>query len=126
MITGLSGATIWSQDLHNLLPFYRDELGLPVALESPEFVVLGIDTDAPSLGLGTHSEVKGRASDPYRHMVGLDSDNLDADFERLQASGVEFVERPRITTASGSPPSGTRRKLRPTLSANVRATSVVN
>jgi hypothetical protein len=26
MITGLGGASIWSKDLNNLLPFYRDTL----------------------------------------------------------------------------------------------------
>ncbi len=30
MITGLRGASIWSEDLNNLLPFYRDVLGLEV------------------------------------------------------------------------------------------------
>lgn len=94
MITGLSGASIWSQDLNNLLPFYRDTLGLKVAVESTAFVVLGDSADAPALGLGTHSEVKGTASDPYRHMVGLGSDDLDADYRRLQAAGVEFIEPP--------------------------------
>ena len=79
--------------MNNLLPFYRDILGLKVTLETPAFVVLG-DGNGTSLGLGTHSEVKGRASDPYRHMVGLDSDDLDADFQRLDAAGVEFIERP--------------------------------
>jgi predicted enzyme related to lactoylglutathione lyase len=93
MIKGLSGATIWSEDLNNLLPFYRDVLGLKVALQAPGFVMLG-DGNGTSLGLGTHSEVKGRASDPYRHMIGLDSDNLDADYLRLEAAGVEFIEQP--------------------------------
>jgi len=27
-------------------------------------------------------------------MVGLDSDNLDADYLRLNAAGVEFIEQP--------------------------------
>ena len=40
MIKGLSGATIWSEDLSNLLPFYRDVLGLPVGIETPGFVLL--------------------------------------------------------------------------------------
>jgi len=93
MIKGPSGATIWSENVNNLLPFYRDILGLNVRLETPEFVVFG-DGDGTNLGLGTHSEVKGRASDPYRHMVGLDSDDLDADFRRLNAAGVEFIEQP--------------------------------
>jgi predicted enzyme related to lactoylglutathione lyase len=79
--------------LNNLLPFYRDTLGLRVAIETPAFVVMG-DGNGPNLGLGTHSDVKGRASDPYRHMVGLDSDNLDADYLRLNTAGVEFIEKP--------------------------------
>src|SRR4029077_7358795 len=41
MIKGLSAASVWSADLKNLLPFYRDVLGLKVVIESPRFVVLG-------------------------------------------------------------------------------------
>jgi predicted enzyme related to lactoylglutathione lyase len=93
MIKGFSGATIWSEDLNNLLPFYRDVLGLKVAFQSPAFVVLG-DGNGANLGLGTHSEIRGRASDPYRHMIGLDSDNLDADYQRLASAGAEFIEQP--------------------------------
>ena len=37
MIKGLRGATIWSEDLNNRLPFYRDVLGL----QTPAFAVLG-------------------------------------------------------------------------------------
>jgi predicted enzyme related to lactoylglutathione lyase len=93
MIQGLRGATIWSEDLAKLLPFYRDLLGLSVAIQIPGFVVLG-ERGAPSLALGTHSEVRGRNLDPARHMVGLGSDDVDADWTRLAAAGVEFVESP--------------------------------
>jgi hypothetical protein len=41
MITGLRGASIWSEDVKNLLPFYRDVLGLKGGFERPGFVVLG-------------------------------------------------------------------------------------
>jgi predicted enzyme related to lactoylglutathione lyase len=99
MLNGLSGATIWSEDLNNLLPFYRDMLGLKVAYELPEFVGFGERAEGGGytgayLGLGTHSEVKGKTSDPFRHMVGLDSDDVDADYDRLKAAGVEFIEQP--------------------------------
>ena len=93
MIKGLRGATIWSEDLNNLLPFYRDLLGLPVALQIPGFVVL-CELGTPALALGTHSAVSGRNPDPARHMVGLGTDDVDADWKRLQAAGVEFVENP--------------------------------
>jgi predicted enzyme related to lactoylglutathione lyase len=100
MITNLDWVTIWSQDLNILLPFYRDMLGLHVREQSPGFVVLGGERDGPGVCLGTHSEVKGRASDPYRHMLGLLVDDLDAEYRRLAAAGVSFLERPtRYTRA---------------------------
>lgn len=100
MIKGLMGASIWSEDLNNLRAFYRDVLGLKIAYENPEF--LGFGERAASgggykgayLGIGTHSEVNGNASDTYRHMIGLESDDVDADYERLRAAGVEFIEQP--------------------------------
>jgi predicted enzyme related to lactoylglutathione lyase len=95
MIKKFAGTSIWSEDLHNLLPFYRDVLGLKVIHESTGFVVLGeAQADAATLGLGTHSEVHGRNADPARHMIGLESDDLIGDWERLKDAGVEFIEDP--------------------------------
>jgi len=95
MIKQFAGVTIWSEDLNNLLPFYRDVLGLKVATESDRFAVFGNgQPDTPSLALGTHSEVHGRNNDPARHMVGFNSDNITADWKRLKAAGVEFIEDP--------------------------------
>ena len=93
MIKGLRGASIWSEDLGNLLPFYRDVLGLKVGLQTPGFVVLG-ELGAPALALGTHSEVRGRNADPARHMVALTTDDVRSDWKRLKDAGVEFVEDP--------------------------------
>ena len=95
MITNLASASVWSEDLNNLLPFYRDVLGLKVAMESPGFVVLGADRpDMPGMGLGTHSEVHGRNNDPARHMVAFATDDIKADWERLKQAGVEFIQDP--------------------------------
>lgn len=95
MINGFAGASIWSEDVNNLLPFYRDVLGLTVAMESPGYALLGTDQlEAPGLLLGTHSDVRGRNTDPARHMVAFASDDLTADWERLKEAGVEFIEAP--------------------------------
>lgn len=111
MIKQFSGATIWSEDLNNLLPFYRDVLGLAVVMESPGFVLLGADSPAaPALALGTHSEVHGRNPEPARHMVALDSDDIKADWQRLKAAGVEFIQEPTgdgyLTLATLQDPEG--------------------
>jgi predicted enzyme related to lactoylglutathione lyase len=100
VITGLGGSTIWSSDLNNLLPFYRDKVGLKVAIESPEFIVFAPEGQ-PALALGTHSEVKGKASDPYRHMVGFTSTDVRADYERMKSAGVEFIEEPNLQPGGG-------------------------
>jgi predicted enzyme related to lactoylglutathione lyase len=95
MITRFAGASIWSQDVNNLLPFYRDVLGIKVVDESPGYVMLGADSPfEPLLAIATHSEVRGRNMDPARHMVALISDDIQADWTRLKAAGVEFVQDP--------------------------------
>ena len=104
MITGLAGASIWSEDLNNLLPFYRDVLGLKVSIQTPGFVVLG------GIGLGTHSGVRGHNTDPARHMVGLTTNDITTDWKRLKDAGVEFVEAPTdygdLTIATLKDPEG--------------------
>lgn len=109
MIKGLAGATIWSEDVDNLLPFYRDLLGLKPSVQIPGFVVLG-ELGTPVLALGTHSEVRGRNADPARHMVGLLTDDVDTDCKRLKSAGVEFVEDPtdydRLRIATLKDPEG--------------------
>jgi predicted enzyme related to lactoylglutathione lyase len=95
MIKQFAGASIWSEDINNLLPFYRDVLGLKVSMESPGYALVGqASPDSPAVLLGTHSEVRGRNNDPKRHMVGFASDDLRGDWERLKAAGVEFIEDP--------------------------------
>jgi predicted enzyme related to lactoylglutathione lyase len=108
-IKGQCIATIFSEDLNNLLPFYRDVLGLAVGHEGPGFVTLG-PLQGPSIGLGTHSEVHGRPAEPARHIVGLETDDIQADYRRLKDRGVEFLEEPTsggpVTFATLKDPDG--------------------
>lgn len=95
MIGDFAGTSIWSEDLNNLLPFYRDVLGVKVFMETPGFVLLGAaSAESPALGLGTHSEVRGPNRDPARHMVGFATDDILADCQRLKTAGVEFIDEP--------------------------------
>jgi predicted enzyme related to lactoylglutathione lyase len=95
VIKGLCSAGIWSEDIQKeLLPFYRDVVGLQANMESPEFAVLGSNPSGPFVTLGTHSKVKGKNPDPARHMVGLEVDDVQTEFERLKAKGVVFIEEP--------------------------------
>ncbi len=98
MIRGVQMASVWSDDLtKKLLPFYRDVVGLSVAIESPGFVVFGTMRE-PVFAIGTHSDVHGSSMDPSRHMIALGTDDCVAETERLMATGVEFVEEPNKTS----------------------------
>ncbi|MEX1194131.1 MAG: VOC family protein [Dehalococcoidia bacterium] len=104
MISALAGSTIFTADSEKLAAFYRDVVGLAVApntgtdpTSGETFWVFGPE-NAAVLCVGKHSEVRGKNADPARHIVGLSSDDIEADFKRLKAAGVEFIEEP---TAAG-------------------------
>ena len=90
MIKGFQGVIIWTEDLKGLLPFYRDTLGLQAQMESDEFAVLL----GEKLLLGQHSEVKGKSRDPKRMMVNLGVDDCQAEYQRLNGKGVQFIREP--------------------------------
>ena len=95
MITALGGVSIWSSDLNNLLPFYRDVVGLPVQMDGSDgsgFALLG-EPNKPALGIGTHSDVRGASTDPFRIMVGFTTTDIQADFARMKAAGARFHRR---------------------------------
>ncbi len=110
MIIGLRLASIWSEDVNNLLPFYRDVVGLQPGMVTPGFVIFG-DPNEPALALGTHSGVHGLARDPDRHMVMLETDDCVGEFRRLKELGVSFVQEPEeleggLTLATFRDPEG--------------------
>jgi predicted enzyme related to lactoylglutathione lyase len=102
MITGIAGATIFTEDADKLAAFYRDVVGLPVNSNTGTdpssggtFYVLGPE-NAPTLNVGKHSEVHGKNTDPARHISGLMTDDIDGDFQRLKSAGVDFIEEPTV------------------------------
>ena len=75
MLKGLGGATIWSEDLNILLPFYRDVLGLKVAFESPEFVGFG-ERAALNLGFQLGGIVGHKFLAPFRVTMDMERSEL--------------------------------------------------
>ncbi len=93
MIKGIGLVSIWSEDLNNLLPFYRDTVGLAPEQAGPGFVVLN-GTEGRALAIGTHSDVHGKNADPARHIISLSVNDCAGEYERLKKAGVDFVEAP--------------------------------
>lgn len=109
MLTKVHSVLIWTEDLGRLVPFYRDVLGLKPEMENEGFVVFQSEA-GPQLGLGQHSQVKGRSKDPNRVMVDFLVDDCQAEYQRLQSQGVEFVRPPSqengVTIATFRDPDG--------------------
>ena len=92
MIQGLAGVIIWTVDLDRLVAFYRDTLGLTPHSVRPDFVAFSFGD--VRLSLGRHSEVTGPSRDPYRIMVNLAVEDIQAVTVRLRQRGVAFVRLP--------------------------------
>jgi predicted enzyme related to lactoylglutathione lyase len=101
MIKGVNSVVIWTEDVKKLAPFYRDTLGLKTSEMGDEFAVFEIG-GTQQLGLGVHSEVKGRSKEPNRVMINLDVDDCRAEYERLKAKGVQFVREPSSEPMDGT------------------------
>ena len=89
---GVVGVIIWTDDLERLLGFYRDTLGLEPHSVRPHFV--SFKWGDVRLGIGTHSEVSGQTTEPYRVMVNLGVNDIREAYDSLMAKGVEFSRAP--------------------------------
>ena len=92
IIEGVAGVIIWTDNLERLLRFYRDLLGLRPHSVQPHFVAFRFGD--VRLSLGVHSQVSGRAQEPYRIMVNLSVRDIHESYRALVAKGVEFIRPP--------------------------------
>jgi lactoylglutathione lyase len=78
-------------DIKNATSFYRDVLGLKIKSEWSNYVIFDlIGTLTLAIMLGGKKGRKERAPNVY-----LAVDNVDEEYERLKAKGVNFVEPPK-------------------------------
>jgi predicted enzyme related to lactoylglutathione lyase len=91
MATDLS-VILWTDDTERLVPFYRDTLGLKEQSQGG-FSIFEIG-GRQSLAIGQHSEVSGKTKEPYRIMVNLTVDDIQAAYEQLKGKGVQFMRPP--------------------------------
>lgn len=99
MIYGVSGVTIWTEDLEHLVLFYRDVLGLPIHSQRSSFVVFRFE--GFRLNLGVHSRVLGKTLDPNRIMINLGVEDIHLEFNTLAQKGVEFIRLPEKESWGG-------------------------
>ena len=82
--------TVFVEDLSSLRDWYTGHLGLTVSSETPRFVQLADATGRPCVAF----HVGEPLGHPTQVQLHFDVDDVDAEFERLRADGVEFLEPP--------------------------------
>lgn len=102
MLIGFEHIGMTSGDMDRSIAFYRDLLGLTLRLRKANadnevaFLDAGggmLEIIAPKAGAGRFRDVP-MSEAGMRHLT-LAYDSVDAMFDKLEAAGVEIVERPR-------------------------------
>ncbi len=87
MVQGVSNVWLPVQDMDRAVAFYRDVLGLPVKMQSPEWSEL----DAGGLTIGLNGrEARGATADGGA-VVTFHSDDIDGESTALEGKGVRFT-----------------------------------
>lgn len=96
--------SIFSANPENLMKFYTVVLGfkLLVSVDRADDYGFGIEV-APGykLWIAKHSEVRGKSTEPFRHMLSLYVDDIQAYFDAVRRHDAELiVEDPTLTCSN--------------------------
>jgi catechol 2,3-dioxygenase-like lactoylglutathione lyase family enzyme len=123
MLKEVTYVTLFVRDQDKALDFYINTLGFEKRLENPagrvRFVTVGLEGQDLQIVLwpGTPGKADPKAG-PIPGTCIIDTSDLGADFERLKALGVEFIERKPVVYPDGggyadfTDPDGNRLSLR--------------
>ncbi len=92
-ITRLWLTMIRVSDMDNALRFYKETLGLPIALDARMFNHAEVGPDEPLAKIGLHATGK-KSRRKRRTGIVFDTDNIYALYERLKKQGVRFTLKP--------------------------------
>ena len=89
---------VWSQDYKALAKWYQDVLGFTVKesaeLENDSYVAF--DFGENWFCIGKHSEVHGKAKDPYRIMIEFYVESVMETYNELKEKGVTMIAEPFV------------------------------
>ena len=83
---------IGSEDPERLGQFYSNVFDRPADMKEEGWY--GWQFGGSGLSLGPHSEVKGKAKEPQRVILNLETREVQAEFDRIKAAGATVVKEP--------------------------------
>lgn len=93
MLYGVIGITVWTDNIKNMLSFYRDILKLPLYSNHGDFAAFKFEDIR--LNLGVHDRVNGPSRDQFRIMINFGVEDIFAEHSRLSQKGVVFIRTPQ-------------------------------
>src|SRR6185295_6493617 len=92
-------------DMQRSVEFYRDKLGLPLKLQSPDWTEFQTGTTTLALHGGGVAPSGPPAGDPSKQAgscsIGFNVENVDKTYEELKAKGIQFVMPPTQREGEG-------------------------
>jgi lactoylglutathione lyase len=103
MFNRVGAVVLYVQDFETSLKFYRDQVGLPIAVLEPKFAAFKMDNQdfalidladgANMVGLDV-SAFEAQSGKADRVLLCVDVEDVDAAYETLKSNGVEFTKTP--------------------------------
>jgi predicted enzyme related to lactoylglutathione lyase len=87
-----AGVIYWTDNLAEMVTFYRYALGMDVHSVHPDFAAF--ELGGIRISVGTHSEVSGPSVEGLRVMVNLGVHDIFGTYETLKSRGVIFIRAP--------------------------------
>ena len=90
----LKSIMVGSREPKALPEFYAKIFGKPADMAEEESTWWGWMAGSTFLGIGMHSEVAGRAQEPARIILNMETTEVAEEFERIKALGATVIKEP--------------------------------
>ena len=100
MIQDIIGINLYTDNLEQMIKFYRDTLGIRLRSSHNSSVTFEL-RPGMRLNIGTHTKVRGPSEDSFRVMINFETLNIHSAYTDLSAQGVHFIRTPEKESWGG-------------------------
>ena len=90
----LNNLMIGTSDPKGMATFYEAVFGRPADLNENDQWFSWNTSDRMSLSIGPHSEVTGKAKEPQRFILNIETPEVQREFARIKKAGATVVKEP--------------------------------